>query len=319
MANIIFATPLWYHNIPSNEANTYIGYGSGSSEAEARKNALLDISGQISTVVKSEYKGDKKLVDGVYKKDISEQTSQKTNSTLNDFEVIKVEQTDNWYIAIKYENIASIDKFISKIKELKNITPKPQNSFLSHTLIAKELHNALGFDLDFKLRRSDNLWYIKYEDILQILSKKDFEKFFTTIQNPNITLTTNKKNNILKDGEEYKFLIDSKKDGFVSVLGIYEDGTVGILSKNIKISKEKKLQLPDEKSDEIFVAGLLEEGVETFDLYVALVSSKPLILDRFALSDSELLEEERYKNFDELIELLEGMEYSSLKVVTKVK
>jgi hypothetical protein len=180
LANLLIATPLWYHNLSSNESNTYIGYGSGSTENEAKQNALLDISGQISTVVKSEYKGDKKLIDGIYTKDITEQTSQKTNSSLSDFEILKVENSDLWYVAIKYENRASIDKFIQKIKALptlKNTNSKKQNSFLSQTLIGKELQSALGFELDFKLFRKDTLWYIKYEDTLQVLSKKDFESF----------------------------------------------------------------------------------------------------------------------------------------------
>ncbi len=321
-ASSLFATPFWYHNLSSNEANTYIGYGSGSSENEAKQNALLDISGQISTVVKSEYKGDKKLIDGIYTKDISEQTSQKTNSSLSDFEVLKVENSDLWYVAIKYENRASIDKFIQKIKALptlKNTTPKKQNSFLSQTLIGKELQSALGFEFDFKLFRKDTLWYIKYEDTLQVLSKKDFEKFFVTTQNPNLTLNTNKKNNILKDKEEYRFLIDSKQNGYVTLFDIYEDGTVGLIAKNLTISKDKKIEFPDEKSDMLFEASILEEGKDTFDLYTLIYSKKPLILDRFAMSESELIKDERYKNFDELIELLDGFEYSSLKVVTKAK
>ena len=319
----VFATPLWYHNLTSNESNTYIGYGSGSSENEAKQNALLDISGQISTVVKSEYKGDKKLIDGIYTKDISEQTSQKTNSSLSDYEVLKVENSDLWYVAIKYENRASIDKFIQKIKALptlqNNTTQKKQNSFLSQTLIGKELQSALGFELDFKLFRKDTLWYIKYEDTLQVLSKKDFEKFFVTTQNPNLSLATNKKNNILKDKEPYHFMIDSKQDGYVTLLDTYEDGTVGIIAKNLKILKDKKIQFPDEKSDMLFEASILEEGKDTFDLYTLIYTKKPLILDRFALSESELIKDERYKNFDELIELLDGALYSSLKVVTTAK
>jgi hypothetical protein len=321
-ASSLFATPLWYHNLTSNEANTYLGYGSGSSENEAKQNALLDISGQISTVVKSEYKGDKKLIDGTYTKDISEQTSQKTNSCLSDFEVLKVENSDLWYVAIKYENRASIDKFIQKIKALPTLsttTQKKENSFLSQTLIGKELQSALGFELDFKLFRKDTLWYIKYEDTLQILSKKDFEKFFVTTQNPNLTLTTNKKNNILKDKESYHFMIDSKQDGYVTLLDTYEDGTIGIIAKNLTISKDKEIQFPEVSSDVLFEASILEEGKDTFDLYTLIYSKKPLILDRFAMSESELIKDERYKNFDELIELLDGALYSSLKVVTKAK
>jgi len=105
----------------------------------------------------------------------------------------------------------------------------------------------------------------------------------------------------------------------VTLFDIYEDGTVGIIAKNLTISKDKKIEFPDEKSDMLFEASILEEGKDTFDLYTLIYSKKPLILDRFAMSESELIKDERYKNFDELIELLDGFEYSSLKVVTKAK
>jgi len=39
--------------------------------------------------------------------------------------------------------------------------------------------------------------------------------------------------------------------------------------------------------------------------------------DNFARADEALLSAERYKNFDERIELLDDMEFVTLKVVTK--
>ena len=39
--------------------------------------------------------------------------------------------------------------------------------------------------------------------------------------------------------------------------------------------------------------------------------------DSFAYADDELISEEKYKNFDELIEFLDDKIYTTLKVVTK--
>jgi len=52
---------------------------------------------------------------------------------------------------------------------------------------------------------------------------------------------------------------------------------------------------------------------------VLILSAKRIHFDNFAQADEALIEEEKYKNFDELIEFLDTKEFTTLKVVTKPK
>ncbi len=77
--------------------------------------------------------------------------------------------------------------------------------------------------------------------------------------------------------------------------------------------------IPDIDFEMIPQAGLMQENVETYDLYVAIFSKNKINFDQFAYADSELISEEKYKNFDELIEILDDKIYATIKIVTKPK
>ncbi len=291
-----FAQPSWYHNIINTKQNTYIGFGSASSEQEAKQNALVSISAQISTKIDSSLTTTKS-----YKtKNIEIKSSQKTKSTLSGYKLLKMNyEDDKYFVAIEYENIPSISKFKNKLKA-KNIKVKFDNYLKT-----------------FELVRKDKKWYIKYQNIVQLLDTKDFTKFFTTNLNDDLSITTNKKNNILYDGDEFYFKVKSSKKGYVSILTVYEDGTVSTMMKNIPIGAKKEENMPDKYFEAIPEAGLLKQGIETFDMYVAIFSSKKLIFDSFAVADDDIINDERYKNFDELISFIKDKKYTTLKVVTK--
>ncbi|MBI3874354.1 MAG: hypothetical protein HY307_05065, partial [Arcobacter sp.] len=194
---------------------------------------------------------------------------------------------------------------------------EPQKSYIAKTYIANELKNRLLFDVDFVLLRKDKKWYLKYQDTLQVIDKNDFEKFFTNINNDNITIKTNKKTNILHDGDEFYFELNSKIDGFITILSVYEDGTVTALYKNIPLKKEKIEYIPNKEFESVLEAGILEKGSETFDMYVAIVSKNKVQFDRFGTANEDVERNERYKNFDELIGFLEDKTFATLKVITK--
>ncbi|MEA2073806.1 MAG: hypothetical protein U9O86_09500, partial [Campylobacterota bacterium] len=210
-----------------------------------------------------------------------------------------------------------LDKFTRKINLLNLPASKVSNSYLKHTNIAKKLKKSLAKEIDFSLLRKDKKWFIKYKSVLQVLDKKDFASFFTSTYNPELSLHTDKKRDILYDGDKFYFKVESAKDGYVSILTVYEDGTVATLVRNVKVSKKTLEKIPDEDFETIPEAGLLHKGVETYDMYVLLNSPKRLRFDSFAYADSELINEEKYKNFDTLIEFMNNKSVTTLKVVTK--
>ena len=286
-------------------ATVYTGQGNGSTQSEAKQNALKDISEQISVSIDTETKQDKKLIDGKYSKDIVISTSQSSNTNIVGYELISMNFKDGIYTTkLQYENIPSLDKFAKKVPYSKKD-------------ILKSIKKDFGYSLGMELIRKDKKWYIKYKDDMQILDNKDFARFFKTTPNENLIINTNKRNNILYEDDEFYFELTSSKKGYISILTVYEDGTVSVMMKNIKVEANTKENLPDKDFEAIPQAGLLEKGKDTFDMYVAVLSPKKLILDQFAVADGEQVEDERYKNFDQLIEFLNDKKYITLKVVTK--
>ena len=314
----LMAQPSWYYNLPKKASNTFIGYGQGSSEKEAKALALQDIAMQLSVKVKGSFSKKTTVHDGQAHNDLNAVNQQKSQADIKGYELRKLAfEHGTYFVAISYENILSFDKFVRKIQDHLPKKNEKQNAYLRHTVMAKKLRHALGKDIDFSLQRKDSLWYIAYKGQKVALDRRDFERFFKTVLNINIKLSTSKKDNTLFDGDIFHFKLDAKKSGYVSILTVYEDGTVATLVKNISVKKGKQFSIPDKDNESELKAVLIKAGVETIDEYVAILSAKPMLLDSFAAADEELITHERYKNFDTLIDFLDDKTYVTLKVVTK--
>jgi len=133
-------------------ATVYTGQANGSTQSEAKQNALKDISEQISVSIDTETKQDKKLIDGKYSQDIVISTSQSSNTNIVGYELISMNFKDGIYtIKLQYENIPSLDKFAKKVPYSKKD-------------ILKSIKKDFGYSLGKELIRKDKKWYIKYKD-----------------------------------------------------------------------------------------------------------------------------------------------------------
>ena len=317
----LYANPIWYHNLPASKANSYVGFGSGVDEFHAKQEAFNDISSQISVEIDTSMTKRQKLEGDNFQTSEEFVGSQRSNAVLYDYVLRKSEYSDGkYFVAIEYENIPSLDKFVNKISDtymLETLKNEKQNSYIKATPIAKKLYKKLGKNINFSLLRKDKKWYIGYKKVLQILDPKDFGRFFATIRAKGLEINTNKKRNILYNEDMFYFKVKSAKKGYLSILTVYEDGTVSTLMRNIHVNANTLTNLPDEEFESIPQAGLMKRGIETYDLYVLLYSKKKTVFDSFAYADEELIDEEKYKNFDELIEFINNRKYTTLKVVTK--
>ena len=310
----LYATPTWYNHLPSKTSNYYIGYGISSSEARAKRIALKDISEQISVKVNTELYQNTSVKNEMVNREFTSKSSVSSSARIHGYKILKSAFDDGrYYVAIGYENIPSIEKFNKKLNSISITTPEVLNAYLKQAPITNYVSKPVGFSL----KRKDGLWYIRYRDIYQVLDKRDFESFFTSVSTPRVEIKTNNDNKPLYDGDEFYFNVTSKQKGFVTVLTVYEDGTVATLLRNVPIKKGETKKIPDEKFESILEAGLVEECKETFDLYVAIFSSKKLFFDQFAQADEELISNERYKNFDTLIKMMDNYDFATVKIVTK--
>jgi hypothetical protein len=287
-------------------ATIYYGEGSGNSYAEAKRKALEDVASQISVVIDSKIEETQSVKNDKYHKNFKVHSIQKTKVNLEDYEIVEKRKENNqFFVKIKYDNIPSLDKFASK-------TPYTKEQIKNG--IKKDFGKSLGLELVRKNRK----WYIKYKNILQKLDKKDFYLFFKTTNRKDLKISLyNKRRNILHNGDEFSFLIKSAKSGYITIFDVYEDGTVSILAKNLKIDKKRKLIFPDEDSDSVLEASLLQNQKETFDMYVVLFTKKKRNFDEFISAYDDVVDEELYKNFDELINLIYNKTYATIKVIIR--
>ena len=307
--------PSWYYQLSGKSSSYYVGYGQGKSEAEAKTAALHDIAKKISVTVNAEEHRFMNLDENDrLSKGFDSETTQTSSVKIYGYEVLKLEYDDgSYFVALGYDNIPAIEKFNQKLSKIDTTEPEVINRYLQHTPVAKAVNRKVGF----LLKRQNDIWYMHYKDIMQPLDTKDFSHFFTTVDNPNLSIATNKRNDLLYNGDEFYFRIISKKSGYVTVFMVYEDGTTSTLIRNVPVKKNKMKNIPDKNFESVLQAGLIEKGVETFDLYVVVYSKNKKHFDNFARADEDLLSDERYKSFDELIELLNDVEFATLKVVTK--
>jgi hypothetical protein len=77
------------------------------------------------------------------------------------------------------------------------------------------------------------------------------------------------------------------------------------------------LIFPDEDSDSVLEASLLQNQKETFDMYVVLFTKKKRNFDEFIDAYDDVVDEELYKNFDELINLIYNKTYATIKVIIR--
>ena len=227
--------------------------------------------------------------------------------------IIQQEQiNEHFFVVLSYKNIDLLSR-VQEHLDVSKLQNEKQNSYLSQTPLLKKLNKGLGVTLNFSLHRQNEAWYLKYDKELFPLSKREFEKLFVTLQSSDVVLESSKK--VLKDGDEFSFHIETQEEGYVALLNVYEHGVVTLLKPSTKI--QKKLQIPSEESSNYFEAGVLQEGSDTYDLYLLLYSKEPLDLSRFEYGDETLAQSEMAYKFDELTRLLEQYSYTTLFLRTK--
>lgn len=307
--------PQWYKNRELHLTVKFeiIGYGQGKTIKEAKANAKEDIAQTLISKIDSSFTNTIKSKNDSFT-DISESNLKVTSKlNLHNVKTIKQEQKDNiFYVALKYKNLDLAYKIISTIDKVE-CTKKYLNSYLLETPLVKKLTASIGCELDFKLDRRNEAWYLKYKEHLFLLSDDEFEELYVTKTNYKFDFVSNKK--VLNDGDIFYFKLSSANSGYITLLNVYENGTVTLLQPSTPI--KNSIQVPSKDSTNYFEAGLVKEGVNTYDLYIAIYTQEPLDMSRFEYANENLAESELAYKFDELINIINKNEYSSTLLRTR--
>lgn len=300
---ILFAQPNWLYNIQANN-NQIIGYGMNNSLSQAKNEAMSDIVKSISVSIESSTDISKKLLDNKYTKYIATTTKTKAQAILTGVEFTNVEQLDGlWYVSAKYDNAPLEIKFKKLL--VKNLVSQKQNIYLKNTPLFKLLNKEISTNLNYQIIRKDNIWQIKYRDILLSLNQNNFYKLFTNHSDNKISLQANKR--IYEENNDMYFTIKHKREAYISILYVEHNGKVGVLLSNKK--SHKSFTYPDLRNEDTFkIANPYNKAIQ--ELYVALYSENKIDLSDFENVSDSLLDASNY-NFDKLISKFEKVNYST--------
>lgn len=314
--------PQWYKNKEIHSTLKYeiIGYGEGRTIKEAEALAKENIAQTLISKVNSSFsmikttKIDNKQSN--YNKNSKSKLIVTSKLNLQNLKTLKQEMNDGvFYVALQYQNLDLAHRIKTVIGHPKCIE-QSTNTYLSKTPLIQKLNASLSCELDFKLDRRNESWYLNYKEHLFLLSNDEFEELFTSINNSDdFEFLASKK--ILLDGDNFYFTFNAKTDGYITLLNVYENGIVTLLQPSIPT--KNTLQIPSKDSSNYFEAGLVKDGTDTYDLYVAIFTKQPLDTSRFEYASEELAESELAYKFDELIRVINTYKYSSLLLRTRAK
>lgn len=303
--------PLWYGDESALALSSYevVGFGEGNTLVEARARAKEMIAQKLLSRVESSFES---VSDDAVSKS---QAKLKVTSalTLQDLQTRKQEQKDgSFFVALSFKNL----DFAQRVKEkLLDATchDVTQNRYLSQTPLFKKLNAALGCQRDFSLVRKNAAWYLAYEEELFLLNESELEELYISRSNKAFGFETPKK--VLHEGERFYFSLACDAKGYITLVDVYENGVVTLLEPSKKIAKT--LRIPSEESAHELEAGLLEEGRDTHDLYVAFFTQEPLDMSRFTYANEDFANDENSYKFDELLELMQTHEHATILLRTE--
>lgn len=299
-------TPAWYEERNLEKALfSTIGYGTGKDMIAALKEARFDISSQLSIDVTSSMDINTTVKNGKLDKTATLLTSTKTEVKLHKTEVLQSEKVaDSFFIAVSFTKLPTTK------------CPKRQNRYLQKIPLIQKANSLTSCQYDYALDRNNNNWYLSYKDISQKLTGKKFDDMFMSVKDKNLTFSTLRKS--YYEDEAFSFTLKSTQSGYISIVSVYEDGRTALLLDNQRVTSDKELHFPSLESGQSLIAGLIEPGIATKDLYFALYSKEPITLSRFQEQEEDLVGSKEYR-FGELIKLSEDYTFSTILVRTKPK
>jgi len=188
-----------------------------------------------------------------------------------------------------------------------------QNKYLIKTPLFENLFTDDGPCFrKIYLKRTQKKWHLSTQNNYLAIPQDDFERLFTQARGSSIALAASR--SPIKAGDSFYFIANSKKDGFVSLIDVYENGQVAVIQSNRQVYANDRIQLPGLGMS--LQAGLFEAGKTTVDLYIALWSPEKLELERYLQADESLVEGEQTFKFGELLKLMEKVDFSTTLVRT---
>ncbi len=307
----------WFMNRTYQPTHSYevIGYGMGESLKKAMLNAKEDIAGQLFTEISSTKTSHLREQNGQLSKSMDIKIDAQVHTVLSDIKPLRMEPNEGvYYVALLYENLKLSQRFAKKIGKV-DCVQRVRNPYIAYTPMYLEIKEAVGCDIDFSLERKDKVWYVAYKSTLVPIAPVDYEDLFISSKHSPLLLGVSTR--VLREGQAFYFTFQSTENGYVTLLDVYANGITAVVEPSFKIEKDKKYRLPSIESDTYFEAGVLNQGQQTHDLYVAFFTQEPINVSRFEMSSDTLIKGEAAYKADELLDMTAKYPFTTLFVRTK--
>jgi hypothetical protein len=295
--------PKWYikNNIPF-ENYENIGYGSGATKDEAKQSAKVDISNSLQTTIKSSLIINKSSTNDTYSKNVNKNVEEISNVELDNLITLKSEYIDGvYYIALKYINLSFAKKIRLKFDDIKSVK-KETNSYFLNTLLLKELKDEFGFYPKITIDKGSLIIGNHSFKITKTILKK----LFSSNTDISINLKIPKQ---LKHQEFYFINIESKNNGYLTLVQIYENGETSILFDNKQVNNNSKFEYPNKNEYDGLEAYLDDNQNKAKDLAIAMICKNK---KDFSYFDNISVYKEKYaKVYGKVFDMMDGCNVSS--------
>ena len=221
-------------------------------------------------------------------------------------QIKKVKIKGIWYVAYSY----STKDLYSRIYDSKSrflVAKHKINPIIKNSPLYRKITYKIKFKPNVNLTTKDNLWYLNIDGILFYLDKSYFPQLFSNIKSDIFSFKINKR--LFQYPDYVSFSINTKKEGYFSILHCSDDGKVQVLIDNEFIKKE--FYYPKE-NEERFIMFNKSRKIST-ELFIAIFSKIQLDLNEFQF----LQNDDKYNNFHKLLTIIKENRFSTIKFKVK--
>jgi len=306
-------TPEWFHNLPAGE-DEIIGYGSGECEDRAQVNARYSIAQELQSLVSGMLSATTREHDDTLHTTFESKKKSFSEVILYGSTVVKSEKMKKvWYCAVRYDNTPPELKMIRELKK-QSCYESGQNSYLKVTPLVQTINNALSCNYTINLMRKNGLWCLSHNALVVPLTDNAFFKLMVPVSSSKIRIVPAKSE--LVEGDPFSFTITSREDGFVTLIGVGQNGTSFRYCNNHAIKNGEQFSFPYDKTDKMVAAVSSKQAAER-DLYFAILSKRELQTGRISQIGNQVRQDEWDHTFDEVIDLLNENEFCSVLLRTE--
>ena len=281
-ASLLVAQPHWFRNTPV-ESFEIIGSGVDADIVRARNLAKSEISETLQVQISSQSSSNKQRDSKGASSQFRSQSTSKSQAVLQGIRIGKEEQKKGkWFVSAIYDNRSLLQKINASSK-------RP---------IAREKLLARLLDKELVLSRNANIWSVRVATAKAniLLGENEISSFFVTGGGDDLSCQSSQ--DIFQSNEPMSIRIDSKQNGFISIFSVEQNGKVGTLLKNQKITKTLIYPPPQAKSTLIAYNGTKTSVQE---MLVCVLTKQKQKWSMFESTSDILLDESNY-NFHKLIE-----------------